>query len=92
MTANSTIVSNDLNSLMTLIDDTNRAMDGLQNQTNAFAQDIETTPTKFNLFDKGVFNQLKGLLEMFAQILGSLPSGLESMASIAFNQKGIKIE
>ena len=81
-------IKDDLDQLVININETNRAMDALQNQTNILQQIMDRTPTTSNVLDQQSLNQFQTSMVNLVEVLQKMPHIIPLISSLVFNQNG----
>ena len=85
---NVTTLESDLDQLTKTIEELNRAMDNVQNETKTFSNMIEATEVVVPVFSKEILMKLRQSLVNLSQLMMSLPNNMHAMFSLIYNIKG----
>ena len=80
--------TNELDQLLKNINDTNRAMDALQNQTNYLQQIMDRTPTTSTVFDKQTLEEFQTSMVLLIVSLQDMLQNIPLVTSLFLDQSG----
>lgn len=86
---NTTALNNDLDRLTATIEDMNRAMANLNNESAVFSQMIETTEMVVPNINQDILTQLRQSVVNLSQVVLTLPSNMNALFSLVFTLKGL---